>query len=107
MPALTRTSVLLLACLCAGVVHAQAWPTKPVRWLVPVPAGQGASDITARVLTEKLSTLWGQPIVIENKPGAGGTIATAEMLKAPADGYTVMSGTMGTHTIAPSSPCAY
>lgn len=88
--------------LCAATVHAQAWPTKPVRWIVPFPAGQSASDITARVLAEKLSALWGQSVLIENKPGAGGTIATAEMLKSPADGYTVMSGTMGTHTIAPN-----
>ncbi|NBS57601.1 MAG: tripartite tricarboxylate transporter substrate binding protein [Betaproteobacteria bacterium] len=102
MLAALRTVVLLCASLCACVVHAQAWPTKPVRWLIPFPAGQGASDITARVLTEKLAGLWGQSIVVENKPGAGGTIATAEMLKSPADGYTIMSGTMGTHTIAPN-----
>jgi tripartite-type tricarboxylate transporter receptor subunit TctC len=92
----------LLASLCAATVHAQPWPTKPVRWIVPFPAGQSASDITARVLADKLSALWGQSVLIENKPGAGGTIATAEMLKSPADGYTVMSGTMGTHTIAPN-----
>ncbi|MFN0163966.1 MAG: Bug family tripartite tricarboxylate transporter substrate binding protein [Burkholderiales bacterium] len=106
MPAFLRLVPRLLslvcACVCAGVVHAQSWPAKPVRWLVPFPAGQGASDIAARVLTEKLTAMWGQPIVVENKPGAGGTIATAEMLKAPADGYTIMSGTMGTHTIAPN-----
>jgi tripartite-type tricarboxylate transporter receptor subunit TctC len=102
MATLSRLIALLGACLCACVVHAQAWPTKPVRWLVPFPAGQGASDIAARILTEKLAGLWGQAIVVENKPGAGGTIATAEMLKAPPDGYTIMSGTMGTHTIAPN-----
>lgn len=102
MPKLAHFFALFLAALCTTLVHAQAWPAKPVRWLVPFPAGQGASDITARVLAEKLSALWSQPILIENKPGAGGTIATAEMLKAPADGYTVMSGTMGTHTIAPN-----
>jgi len=102
MPSLMHLFALLLAVACATPVHAQSWPAKPVRWLVPFPAGQGASDITARVLSEKLAALWGQPIVIENKPGAGGTIATAEMLKAPADGYTLMSGTMGTHTIAPN-----
>lgn len=101
MPALFRTAVLLSACLCAGVVHAQAWPTKPVRWLIPFTPG-AASDITARILAEKLSATWGQSILVENKPGAGGTIATAEMLKAPADGHTIMSGTMGTHAIAPN-----
>ena len=90
---------LLLA--CASVVHAQAWPTKPVRWIVPFPPGS-ASDITARVLSERLSALWGQGVAVENKPGAGGTIATAEMLKSTPDGYTLMSGTMGTHAIAPN-----
>jgi len=102
MAAPSRLIAFFLTALCAASVHAQAWPSKPVRWLVPFPAGQGASDITARVLTEKLSAMWGQAIVVENKPGAGGTIATAEMLKAPADGYTIMSGTMGTHAIAPN-----
>ncbi len=89
--------------LLAGALplQAQTWPTKQVRWLVPFPPG-GASDITARILADHLSRLWGQAVLIENRPGAGGTIATAEMAKAPADGYTIMSGTMGTHAIAPN-----
>ncbi len=90
--------------LLAGALPAraqQAWPSKPVHWLVPFPPG-GASDITARVLAEQLSRLWGQAVLIENRPGAGGTIATAEMTRAPGDGYTIMSGTMGTHAIAPN-----
>jgi tripartite-type tricarboxylate transporter receptor subunit TctC len=91
----------LLAAACASLVHAQAWPTKSVKWIVPFPPG-AASDITARVVSERLAALWGQGVVVENKPGAGGTIATAEMLKSPADGYTLMSGTMGTHAIAPN-----
>ena len=96
-----RSIALLCASLCACVVHAQAWPTKPVRWLIPFTPG-AASDITARILAERLSATWGQSILVENKPGAGGTIATAEMLKSPHDGYTIMSGTMGTHAIAPN-----
>ena len=91
----------LLALACAGAVQAQSWPAKPVRWLVPFPPG-AASDITARVLAEQLGKLWGQGVLVENRAGAGGTIATAEMVKQPADGYTVMSGTMGTHAIAPN-----
>jgi len=90
---------LLLA--CALQVQAQSYPSKPVRWLIPFPPGS-ASDITARVLADQLSKSWGQGVAVENKPGAGGTIATAEMLKSPADGHTLMSGTMGTHAIAPN-----
>lgn len=101
MSALSRTFVAILAFFCAALVHAQPWPAKPVRWLVPFTPG-AASDITARVLAEKLSTTWGQAISVENKPGAGGTLATAEMVRAPHDGYTIMSGTMGTHAIAPN-----
>ncbi len=96
-----RTLACLLGLACAAPVHAQAWPSKPVRWLIPFTPG-AASDITARVLAEKLSATWGQAISVENKPGAGGTLATAEMVRAPHDGYTIMSGTMGTHAIAPN-----
>lgn len=97
---LSLAGACLLAC-SAPMVQAQSWPAKPVRWLVPFPPGN-SSDITARLLSEKLSATWSQTIVVENRPGAGGTIATAEMFKAPADGYTIMSGTMGTHAIAPN-----
>ncbi len=97
---IARVAAALLM-LGASVVHAQAWPSKPVRWLVPFPPGQ-ASDIVTRVLSEKLTVTWGQPIVAENKPGAGGTIATAELMRSGKDGYTVMIGTLGTHAIAPN-----
>lgn len=93
---------LLAFCMLfvTSVVHAQAWPTKPVRWIVPFPPG-GASDIATRIIGDKLSALWGQPVVLDNKPGAGGTIATAELIRST-DGHTVMIGTLGTHGIAPN-----
>lgn len=98
------TTAALLAASGASLappLWAQAWPAKPVRWLVPFPPGS-ASDITARVLADQLAKLWGQGVQVENRPGAGGTIASAELAKASPDGYTVMSGTMGTHAIAPN-----
>ena len=89
--------LLLAAVLSAGA----AYPDKPIRLLIPFPPGS-ASDLIGRTLGAKLSERFGQPVLIENRPGAGGTIATAEMLKSVADGYTIMTGTMGTHAIAPS-----
>jgi tripartite-type tricarboxylate transporter receptor subunit TctC len=92
--------VLLSLALAATGAHAQAWPTRPVRIIVPFPPG-GASDIVARTVGDKLAVLWGQPVVMDYKPGAGGTIATAEMVKAGGD-HTLMIGTLGTHAVAPS-----
>jgi tripartite-type tricarboxylate transporter receptor subunit TctC len=100
MKTFVRVAAALLM-LGSSLVHAQTWPSKPVRWLVPFPPG-GASDIVTRVVSEKLTVKWGQPIVAENKPGAGGTIATTELVRSGKDGYTVMIGTLGTHAIAPN-----
>jgi len=90
--------------LTAGVPQAQAqgaaWPTKPVRIIVTFPPG-GAPDTLARVLAEKWAPL-GQPITVENKPGAGGNIGADMVAKAPGDGHTLVIGTVGTHAINPS-----
>ena len=96
----------MLRLLCAlplvlALTHAQAaWPDRPIRILVPFPPGS-ASDLIARTLADKLQPKFPAGVIVENRPGAGGTIATAEMLKSPRDGYTIMTGTMGTHAIAP------
>ena len=79
-------SLLLLASLGAA---AQAFPAKPVRLVVPFPAG-GSADLIARTLGEQLSAYWAQPVLIENKPGAGSIIATQYVQRAPADGYTLL-----------------
>ena len=86
-----RMLVLALALAAIGGVAAaqEAFPSKPVHIYVPYPPG-GAVDIVGRTLGDELSKRWGQTVVIENRPGAGATIATAALAKAPADGYTLI-----------------
>lgn len=90
--------LLIAACaLFAVAAHAQ-YPMKPVRVIVPFPAG-GTTDIVARLVGAELQKMWGQPVVIENRGGAGGNIGADAVAKAPADGYTLLMGTAGTHGI--------
>ena len=77
-----------LAFALSSTAHAQAWPAKPVRVVVPFPPG-GATDISARLIAQKLQEMWGQTIVIDNRGGAGGGVGAAEAARAPADGYTL------------------
>jgi tripartite-type tricarboxylate transporter receptor subunit TctC len=100
MKTLTIAIAAVLA-LQAGSLQAQAYPAKPVRVMVPFPPG-GSTDIVARIVAQKLSTQLGQQMVIENRGGAGGTLGTAVVAKAPADGYTLVIGTTSTHVVAPS-----
>ena len=93
--------VLMLACLVPSAVWAQAWPTKPVRYVVPFPAG-GSPDIIARLITERLSKMWGQQVIVENRSGAGGTVGAAYAAKSPADGYTLFQCNIASSAIAPS-----
>lgn len=90
---------LLMACV-TGVNAQAAWPERPVRVIVPFPAS-GATDLVARVVAQRVSADLGQQMVIDNKPGAGGTIGAAEAAKAPADGYTLLFTTSSTHAISP------
>ena len=90
---------LLMACV-TGASAQTAWPERPVRVIVPFPAS-GATDLVARVVAQRVSTDLGQQMVIDNKPGAGGTIGAAEAAKAPADGYTLLFTTSSTHAISP------
>jgi tripartite-type tricarboxylate transporter receptor subunit TctC len=91
-------AVLVLACL-HGAAWAQAWPNRPIRVLIPFGAGS-ATDVVPRVVFEQLTQQLGQPIVVENRTGAGGTLATGAVAKADPDGYTLLA-TSNAHTIAP------
>src|SRR5262245_34916065 len=104
VPPMKTTCALLVATLelafSAANVEAQSWPTKPLRAVVPVAAGS-STDIIPRVVFEQLTVQLGQPIVIENRTGAGGTIGTAFVAKSDPDGYTILAHGAA-HTIAPS-----
>ena len=93
---------LLFACSALAVVAtpvmAQQFPSKPLRWVAPSSPGSG-SDIAARFIGEKISRELGQPVVIDNKPGAGGTLGSRVVAKAAADGYTMVVGNAGSHGI--------
>src|SRR6185436_16670235 len=95
-----RLLLLLALASAQPAVHAAAWPAKPLRAIVPVGAGS-STDIVHRLVLEQLSSGLGQPIVVENRTGAGGTIGTAVVAKADPDGYTILANGSA-HTIAPA-----
>jgi tripartite-type tricarboxylate transporter receptor subunit TctC len=93
--------VALLAAALTSVALAQAWPTKPVRFIVPYPPG-GTSDILARTISEKLAAALGQPVLVENMPGANGNLGADYVAKAAPDGYTFLLADIGAIAISPS-----
>jgi len=95
-----RLLLVLALSFAQPLAQAQAWPAKPLRAIVPVGAGS-STDIVHRLVLEQLSTGLGQPIVVENRTGAGGTIGTAAVAKADPDGYTLLANGSA-HTIAPA-----
>ena len=99
---LLRTCITLAAGLVlAAAVHAQAFPSKPVRIVVGFPAG-GPLDQHARLLSDKLQTVLGQPVVMDYKAGAGGTVGAQEVMRAPPDGHTIMLANTGVMVINPA-----
>jgi tripartite-type tricarboxylate transporter receptor subunit TctC len=82
-------AIAALGLTCAAFAHGQGYPNKAVKLVVPFTAGS-ATDILARTVGQKLTEIWGQPVVVENRPGAGGTIGAAIVAKAPGDGYTLL-----------------
>ena len=101
------TPVLAALILLAGAASfapgawSQAYPAKAVRIVVPFPPG-GTSDILARTLSPKLTAEWGQPVIVDNRPGAAGNIAAEHVARSPGDGYTLFITTVGIHAIHPS-----
>src|SRR5204863_9679875 len=94
-------TLALVAWMMCSAVWAQDYPSKPVRMVVGFPPG-GGTDVVARILAPRMSELLGQSIVIDNRPGATGTVAAGQVAKSPPDGYTIMMGHVSVNAIAPS-----
>jgi tripartite-type tricarboxylate transporter receptor subunit TctC len=94
------TFALLMAALAAPVARAQAWPQHPIKFLMTAPAGSSI-DVLGRTIADKLKDRLGQPVVVENKPAAGGTVATAEVAHSAPDGYTMVLSYNGPLSFAP------
>jgi len=96
-----RNAFALLAAAALSLVSSVAlaqYPNRPIRVVVPFPAG-GTTDILARAASQKMSEAWGQPVIVDNRPGAGGDIGAELVAKSANDGYTLLMGTVGTHAI--------
>lgn len=96
-----RTALILLTLLAAGHAAAQTWPVRPVRWIVPFPAG-GSADLMGRLVAPELGKLLGQQVVVENRAGASAIVAAEYVAKSPADGYTLLQCNVGQMSINPS-----
>lgn len=96
---LLRAAAVFAALFACGA-QAQPWPSKTIKMVVPFTAG-GSTDTVARIISEKLTTRLGQPVIVENKAGAGGAVGSDFVAKSPADGYTYLVGTSSTMAIAP------
>jgi len=95
-----RFALAALVALSAGLVQAQAYPSRPIRLIVPWPPGGGV-DTAARMIAEPLAQRLGQPIVVDNKPGAAGNIGTAAAAKEKPDGYTLLMASLSPHSVNP------
>ncbi len=95
--AIAALAVAALASLPLGAV-AQAWPTRPITYIVPFTPG-GSTDVIGRTVAQSLATVLGQPVVVENKPGAAGAVGAGSAARAKPDGYTLLGGTISTHAI--------
>ena len=101
MKTLRNAAAAVLAVAAVGAAHAQTYPSKPVRIMVGYTPGGGV-DTTARMVGQALGELWGSPVVIENRPGAAGNVATEVTAKAPPDGYTLVLCNIGSHAVTPA-----
>jgi tripartite-type tricarboxylate transporter receptor subunit TctC len=101
MTSMFRRALLVCGLSLALPLSAQTWPSKPIRLVVPFPAG-GATDILARALSQEMGRKLGQSVVVDNKPGAGGTIGAQAGAQTAPDGYTLLLTTSSTHSIGPA-----
>jgi tripartite-type tricarboxylate transporter receptor subunit TctC len=92
---------MVALCVCASVSWAQSFPAKPVRYVIPFPAGT-SNDIVGRLVTDQLTKLWKQQVIVDNRAGASGTIGAAFVAKAPPDGYTLLHCNIAPNAISPS-----
>ncbi len=102
--AVIRRSALLLfvaGFTLSSFAQTQTWPAKPVRWIIPYAAG-GSADTRARQIAPRLAEMWGQPVIVENRPGAGGVLGTDVVAKALPDGYTMGMGNFAPLAVNPS-----
>jgi tripartite-type tricarboxylate transporter receptor subunit TctC len=97
---LFRCVAMLALGLASGAALAQSYPSKPIRWIAPFPPG-GGTDVISRTIAQKLTEAWGQQVIVENRPGSGGTIGLATAAKSAPDGYTVVLGQLANMGIAP------
>jgi tripartite-type tricarboxylate transporter receptor subunit TctC len=95
---ITRFAVAALLAAISTGSHAQAWPSKPIKYIVPFAAG-GTTDILGRMIGAKLSEALGQPVIVENRPGSGGSLGVELLAKSAPDGYTFGGGTISSHAI--------
>jgi tripartite-type tricarboxylate transporter receptor subunit TctC len=91
--------LIIIALILPSVVHAQSWPARTITLIVPFAAG-GATDVSARIVADHMSRTLGQQIVVQNVPGAGGTVGSARAMRADPDGTTILMGHVGTHAVA-------
>ena len=100
-PSIGVLAFAALGAMSSSAVAQDAWPSKAIAYVVPFAPG-GNTDTLARIISQKLSVALGQPVVVENKPGAGGNIGSDFVAKAKPDGYTILGGTISSHAINPS-----
>lgn len=98
MNASVRIVTLALLAGASTLAAAQAWPNRPIKYIVPFAPG-GTTDILARLIAPRLSAALGQPVVVENKPGQAGSLGAAELARSAPDGHTIGAGTVSAHAI--------
>ena len=100
MPRLIARTFLLIALAACLNAAAQPFPNKPIKILVGFAPG-GNTDVVTRILAARMQDLLGQPVIVDNKPGAGGVVATEILVKSAPDGYTLLTSSLGPHTVSP------